>query len=65
MLKTHINRARPNKYINTILDKNYNKIVPKLINNHSRFNINYLRAYIINYNSYYINQFKKFLEMEK
>ncbi len=61
MSGTHINRARPNKYINIILDKNYNKIMPKLVNNHSGFDIKYLKTYVINYNPYYTNQFEKFL----
>ena len=65
MSKTYINKPRPNKCINTILDKDYNKIVPKSVNNHSGFDINYLRAYIINYNCYYANQFKKIFEVEK
>ena len=62
---THINRTRPNKCIDIILDKNYNKIVPKSINNHPEFNINYLKVYVINYNNYYANQFKKILEVKK
>ena len=65
MSGTHINRARPNKCIDTILDKDYNKIVPKPVNNRPGFDINYLRAYVINYNSYYANQFEKVLEVEK
>ncbi|UZO05875.1 uncharacterized protein OCT59_026213 [Rhizophagus irregularis] len=59
MSGTHINRARLNKCIDTVLDKDYNKIMLKPVNNHSRFDIHYLRAYIINYNSYYANQFEK------
>src|ERR1700722_18453294 len=65
MSGTHINRPRPNKCIDTILDKDYNKIVPKLVNNYPGFDINYLRTYVINYNCYYANQFKKILEMKK
>ncbi|PKC58306.1 hypothetical protein RhiirA1_471161 [Rhizophagus irregularis] len=59
MSGTHINRARLNKCIDTVLDKDYNKIMLKPVNNHFRFDIHYLRAYIINYNSYYANQFEK------
>ena len=65
MSGTHINRPRSNKCIDTILDKDYNKIVPKPVNNRPGFDINYLRAYVINYNSYYANQFKKVLKVEK
>ncbi len=65
MSETHINKVRPNKCIDTILDKDYNKIVPKSVNNHPEFDINYLRTYVINYNSYYANQFKKVLEVKK
>jgi len=69
MSGTHINRPRSNKCIDTILDKDYNKIVSKPVNNHPGFDINYLRqrhgAYIINYNSYYANQFEKVLKVEK
>ena len=50
----HINRPRPNKCIDIIFNKDYNKIVPKPINN-----------LIINYNCYYANQFKKIFEVEK
>ena len=65
MSGTHINKARPNKYIDIILDKNYNKIVLKPVNNCPGFDINYLRVYVINYNSYYANQFEKVLEVKK
>ena len=61
MSGTHINRPRPNKRIDIILDKDYNKIVPKPVNNCPGFDINYLRAYVINYNFYYANQFERFL----
>ncbi|RIA87136.1 hypothetical protein C1645_828243 [Glomus cerebriforme] len=64
MTGIHINRSRPNKCIDIILDKDYNKIVPKLVNNHPGFDIEYLRGYVINYNSYYANQFEKVLELK-
>src|SRR5215208_3028307 len=65
MSETQINRTRSNKCIDIILDKDYNKIVPKPINNRPGFDINYLRAYVKNYSSYYANQFEKILEVEK
>ena len=65
MSETHINRPRSNKCIDIILNKDYNKMIPKSINNHSEFDIEYLRVYIINYNYYYTNQFKKILEIKK
>ena len=65
MTGTHINRTRPNKCINIILDKDFNKIVPKPINNRPGFDINYLRAYAINYSPSYANKFEKVLEVEK
>jgi hypothetical protein len=65
MSETQINRTRFNKCIDIILDKDFNKIVPKLINNRLGFDINYLRSYVKNYSSYYANQFEKILEVEK
>ncbi|GBC04066.1 hypothetical protein RclHR1_00550011 [Rhizophagus clarus] len=44
---TRINRPRPNKCIDIILDKDFNKIVPKPVNNHPVFDIEYLRAYLM------------------
>ncbi|GES80243.1 hypothetical protein GLOIN_2v1770221 [Rhizophagus clarus] len=65
MSGTRINRPRPNKCIDIILDKDFNKIVPKPVNNHPVFDIEYLRACVINYNIYYANQFEKVFEVEK
>jgi len=65
MSGTHIKRPRPNKCIDIILDKDFNKIVPKPVNNRPGFDIEYLRAYIMNYCSSYANEFEKLLEVEK
>jgi hypothetical protein len=36
-------------FSNIILDKWFNKIVPKLINNYSGYDMKYISTYIVNY----------------
>src|SRR4051794_802089 len=62
MSGTHINRPRPGKYIDIILDKVYNKSVPKLINLRSEYDIKYIRN---RYDFLYSGQFEKMVEVEK
>ncbi len=62
MSGTHINRPRSNKWIDIIIDNDYNKIVPKPINLRPEYDIEYIR------NSYgfpYPGQFEKMVEIEK
>ena len=61
----HINRSRPNKYIYIILDKIFNKFVPKPTNLHSDYEMEYIKNYYA-YISYSIPfNFKKAFEAEK
>ena len=62
MSGTHIDRPRPNKCIDIILDKDFNKIVPKPINLHPGYDIEYIRNC---YGFPYPDQFKKMVEVEK
>ncbi|CAB5394336.1 unnamed protein product [Rhizophagus irregularis] len=62
MSGTHINRPRPNKCIDIILDNDYNKIVPKPINLRPGYDIEYIRN---KYAFPYSGQFEKMIEVEK
>ncbi|PKY59018.1 hypothetical protein RhiirA4_514131 [Rhizophagus irregularis] len=62
MSGTHINRPRPNKCIDIILDNDYNKIVPKPINLRPGYDIEYIRN---RYGFPYPGQFEKMIEVEK
>ncbi|RIA94653.1 hypothetical protein C1645_817708 [Glomus cerebriforme] len=58
----HINRPRPNKCIDIILDEVYNKSVPKPINLHPGYDIEYIRNC---YSFLYPGQFEKMVEVKK
>ena len=60
MSGTHINRPRPNKIIDIILDEVYNKSVPKTINLSPEYDIEYIRNC---YGFLYSGQFKKMIEV--
>ena len=62
MSGTYINRPRPNKCIDIILDKVYNQSVPKPINFRPGYDIEYIRN---SYNFPYPGQFEKMVEIEK
>src|SRR4051794_15096144 len=62
MSGTHINRPRPGKYIDIILDEVYNKSVPKPINLRPGYDIEYIRN---RYGFLYPGQFEKMVEVEK
>jgi len=62
MSENIINRPRPNKCINIILDKVYNQFVPKPINLHPGYDIEYIRNC---YGFPYPGQFEKMIEVEK
>ncbi len=62
MSGTHINRPRPNKCIDIILDNDYNKIVSKPINLHLEYDIEYIRN---RYGFPYPSQFEKMVEVKK
>ena len=57
-----VNRPRPNKCIDIILDKVHNQSVPKLINLRSGYDIEYIKNH---YSFPYPDQFEKMIEMEK
>ena len=57
-----VNRPRPNKCIDIILDNDYNKIVPKPINLRPGYDIEYIRN---RYGIPYPGQFEKMVEVEK
>ena len=59
MSGTYINRPRPNKCIDIILDKVYNQFVPKLINFCPEYDIEYIRN---SYSFPYSGQFEKMIE---
>ncbi|GBB95945.1 hypothetical protein RclHR1_02650016 [Rhizophagus clarus] len=60
MSGTYINRPRPNKWIGIIIDKYYNKTVPKPINLRPGYDIEYIR------NRYqFPDKFEKMIEVEK
>ena len=56
-----VNRPRPGKYIDIILDEVYNKSVPKPINLRPGYDIEYIRN---RYGFLYPGQFKKMVEVE-
>src|SRR6266511_4915978 len=62
MSENIINRPRPNKCINIILDKVYNQFVHKPINLHPGYDIEYIRNC---YGFPYPGQFEKMIEVEK
>ena len=62
MSGSHINRPRPGKCIDIILDKVYNKSVPKPINLRPGYDIEYIRN---SYRCPYPGQFEKMVEAEK
>src|SRR5947199_5236824 len=62
MSGTHINRPRPGKFIDIILDEIYNKSVPKPINLRPGYDIDYIRK---RYGFYNPGQFEKMVEDEK
>ena len=62
MSGTHINRPRPNKFIDIILDEVYNKSVPKPINLRPGYDIEYIRN---QYGFLFPGQFEKMVEVEK
>ena len=62
MSGTHINRPRPNKCIDIILDNDYNKIVSKPTNLRPGYDIEYIRN---RYGFLYPGQFEKMVEVEK
>ena len=62
MSGTHINRPRPNKIIDIILDKVYNKSVPKPINLRSGYDIEYIKN---RYGFLYPGQFEKMVKVER
>ena len=49
--------------VNIILDKEYNKVVPKPINNRPGYDMRYISAYIRNYS--YGTDLEKIIKMEK
>src|SRR2546423_6005978 len=57
-----VNRPRPNKFINIILDEVYNQSMPKPINLRSEYDIEYIRN---NYGFPYSGQFEKMIEVKK
>ena len=57
-----VNRPRPNKCIDIILDKVYNKFVPKPANIHPGYDIEYIKNH---YGFFYPGQFEKMVEVEK
>ncbi|SRR6266542_752355 len=62
MSGTHISRPKLNKYIDIILDNDYNKIVPKSINLRPKYDIEYIRNC---YGFSYPDQFEKIVEVKK
>ncbi|CAB4487427.1 unnamed protein product [Rhizophagus irregularis] len=58
-----VNRSRPGKFIDIILDEVYNKSVPKPINLHPGYDIEYIIRNC--YGFLYPGQFKKMVEIEK
>ena len=65
MLGSHINKLKSNKYIYIVLDKIFNKSVPKPTNLHSGYEIEYIKNYYayISYSTPF--DFEKALEAEK
>ena len=57
-----VNRPRPGKFIDIILDEVYNKSVPKPINLRPGYDIEYIRN---RYGFLYPGQFEKMVEVEK
>ncbi|GES96465.1 hypothetical protein GLOIN_2v986619 [Rhizophagus clarus] len=57
-----VNRPRPGKYIDIILDEVYNKSVPKPINLRPGYDIEYIRNH---YGFLYPGQFEKMVEIER
>ena len=57
-----VNKPKPNKCIDIILNKIYNQSVPKPVNLYSRYDIEYIRNC---YGFPYPSQFKKMIEVEK
>jgi len=57
-----VNRPRPNKSIDIILDKVHNQSVPKPINLRPGYDIEYIRN---SYRFHYPGQFEKMIEVEK
>ncbi|GBB93752.1 hypothetical protein RclHR1_22250001 [Rhizophagus clarus] len=57
-----VNRPRPGKYIDIILDEVYNKSVPKPINLRPGYDIEYIRN---RYGFLYPGQFEKMVEVER
>ncbi|RGB23967.1 hypothetical protein C1646_676724 [Rhizophagus diaphanus] len=57
-----VNRPRPGKFIDIILDEVFNKSVPKPINLRPEYDIEYIRN---SYGFLYPGQFKKMVEVER
>ncbi|RIA85573.1 hypothetical protein C1645_830577 [Glomus cerebriforme] len=57
-----VNRSRPSKFIDIILDEVYNKSMPKPINLHPGYDIEYIRNC---YGFLYPGQFEKMVEVKK
>jgi hypothetical protein len=62
MSGTHINRPRPEKFIDIILEEDFNKSVPKPTNLRPGYDIEYVRN---RYHFPYPGQFEKMVEVEK
>src|SRR4051794_35686008 len=62
MSENIVNKPRPNKFIDIILDEVHNQSVPKLINLRSEYDIKYIRNC---YSFPYPDQFKKMIEAKK
>ena len=62
MSENIVNRPRPNKFIDIILDEVHNQSVPKLINLRPEYDIEYIRNC---YGFPYSGQFEKMIEVEK
>ncbi|GBC05315.1 hypothetical protein RclHR1_06170019 [Rhizophagus clarus] len=62
MSGTYINRPGPNKWIGIIIDKYYNKTVPKPINHRPGYDIEYIRN---TYQFPFPDKFEKMIEVEK
>ncbi|GBC04946.1 hypothetical protein RclHR1_05970003 [Rhizophagus clarus] len=62
MSGTYINRPGPNKWIGIIIDKYYNKTVPKPINLRPGYDIEYIRN---TYQFPFPDKFEKMIEVEK
>ena len=66
MSGTHINRPRPNKCIDIILDKDFNKYVPKPTNLRPGYDIEYIGKYNAYCGvAYQATEFEKMIEVEK